>query len=349
MDAVCSHEPARADAIVPADPEFLAAVLSRWGFPADASLSRARQGSNNQTFLLDAGGRRFVLRVNGSLTAAQVSAEHRILRGLRQAGLPFAVPEPVPARDGRTVAPTAAGPATVCSWIPGVHPDLGGKAALEGLGRAAGLLDDALRAIPLGDVTGDWRTDPLQARPGARDVGSAVRELRAAGISAEQACALEAAARQAGRGYWPGAAGPLPAQVIHGDLGASNVLVDEATGRVSGLLDFEFAGAGFRVQDFLAALYNSGALDAPDWPSRTAALVRGYASVRRLGSAEARALPGLLLARSLGSALWRVDRWRNGQARLSEVDDRLSRLAATVRWLSFNGGALRDLAAAGGR
>jgi homoserine kinase type II len=349
MDAVSSHEPAREAALVPADPESLTRLLSRWGFPADASLSRARRGSNNQTFLLRTGDRRFVLRISGSLSVAQVHAEHRILERLRQAGLPFAVPEPVPARDAATVVATAAGPATVCRWIPGAHPDLDDRTALAGLGRTAGLLGEALRAVPLEDGTGDWRTDPLRVRPGAQDVAAVVRELRGAGISAGQTAALEAAARRAGPDHWPGAAGPLPAQVIHGDLGASNMLVDQATGRVNGVLDFEFAGPGFRVQEFLAALYNAGALDAPDWPSRTAAFAAGYASVHRLDSAEAQALPGLLLARSLGSALWRADRWRAGRAELSEVGDRLSRLAATVSWLAANAGELRALAASGGQ
>ena len=333
---------------MPADPQLPARLLPRWGFPPDASLSPARQGSNNQTFLLRSAGRRFVLRISGTLTVAQVRAEHRILRRLRQDGLPFAVPEPVPARDGTTVVATAAGPATICRWIPGAHPDLEDETALEGFGRATGLLGDALRAVPAGDAAGDWLTDPLQARPGARDVGSAARELRAAGIGAGQAAALEEAARQAGQDYWPGAAGPLPVQVIHGDLGASNVLVDQGTGRVSGLLDFEFAGTGLRVQDFLAALYNSPALESPRWSPRTAAFARGYNSVRPLGPAEAGALPRLLLARSLGSALWRVDRWRSGHARLSEVDDRLSRLAATMTWLAANGAELRALAGGDG-
>lgn len=39
-----------------------------------------------------------------------------------------------------------------------------------------------------------------------------------------------------------------------------NVLTDPDTDEVIGLLDFELAGAGFRVQDILAALYKSTAL-----------------------------------------------------------------------------------------
>ena len=54
------------------------------------------------------------------------------------------------------------------------------------------------------------------------------------------------------------------------------------TDQVTGLLDFELPALA-RVQDILAALYNSTALGAPDWPRRTAAFLRGCASVRRLG------------------------------------------------------------------
>ena len=94
------------------------------------------------------------------------------------------------------------------------------------------------------------------------------------------------------------------------------MLADPDTDQVTGLLDFELhASAGFGVQDILAALYNSTALRTPDWPRRTAAFLRGCASVRRLEPAEIAALPELLIARSLGSALWRAARWSRARPR----------------------------------
>jgi Ser/Thr protein kinase RdoA (MazF antagonist) len=79
-----------------------------------------------------------VLRVSGFLSMAEVRAEHRILRRLRQGGLAFQVPEPAAAPDGQTVIGTPAGPAAVCRWLPGVHPGMDGEAAFERFGRAAG-------------------------------------------------------------------------------------------------------------------------------------------------------------------------------------------------------------------
>ena len=183
------------------------------------------------------------------------------------------------APDGRTVigTPAGPGPAAVCRWLPGVRPGMDGEAAFERFGRAAGLLDAALADVPLADALRDWRTDPRWVRPDDPPADVLCAELRSAGMSAEKAERLGAAARRAER-WWPGTDG-LSAQVIHGDLAPSNVLADPDTGDVTALLDFELAGAGLRVRDILAALYNSTALGPPDWPRRPAAFLRGCASI----------------------------------------------------------------------
>ena len=77
------------------------------------------------------GQQRYVLRVSGFLSVEDVRAEHRVLRRLRQGRLPFQVPEPVAALDGRTVIATPAGAASLCRWLPGVHHGMGDEAAFE--------------------------------------------------------------------------------------------------------------------------------------------------------------------------------------------------------------------------
>jgi homoserine kinase type II len=328
----------------PAGLEFAAALLPIWGFPPGTGIIPAgEQGTNNRTFLVRHGQQRYVLRVSGFLSVAEVRAEHRILR-LRQGGLALQVPEPVAAPGGRTVIETPAGPAAVCRWLPGVRPGMDGEPAFERFGRAAGLLGVALAGVPLAEALRDWRTDPRWVQPDDPPVDVLCGELRSAGMSAGQAELLETAAHRVGR-WWPGA-GSLPAQVIHGDLAPGNVLADPDTGEVTGLLDFELAGAGFRVQDILAALYNSTALRAPDWPRRTAAFLRGCARVRRLEPAEVAALPELLIARSLGSLLWRAARWRAGAGRFAEVTAQAGKLEATTRWLAANQDAFVSVAVA---
>jgi Ser/Thr protein kinase RdoA (MazF antagonist) len=120
------------------------------GFPAGAGIAPAdEQGTNNRTFLVRHGQQRYVPRVSGFLSLAEVRAEHLILLRLRQGGLPFQVPEPVTAPDGQTVIATPAGPAAVCRWLPGVRLGMDGEAAFERFGRTTGLLGAALEATRL--------------------------------------------------------------------------------------------------------------------------------------------------------------------------------------------------------
>jgi homoserine kinase type II len=325
--------------------EFAATLLPLWGFPRDTDITPADvQGVNNQTFLVRHRQRRYVLRVTGFLSVAEVRAEHQIMRRLRQADLPFQVPEPVAVSDGQTVIETPAGPATLCRWLPGVRPGTDGGMAFERLGRAVGVVDAALADVPMGVALRDWRTDPRWVRLDDPPADVLFDELRSAGISAEQVEVLTAAAQRAGR-WWRDTDG-LPAQVIHGDITPANLLADPDTGEVTGLLDFELAGAGFRVQDVLAALYHSTALSAPDWPRRTAAFLRGRATVSRLEPAEVAALPELLIAQSLGSVLWRAVRWRAGLAYFGDVTARIDRLEASTRWLAANEDKFLSVAAA---
>jgi Ser/Thr protein kinase RdoA (MazF antagonist) len=64
------------------------------------------------------------------------------------------------------------------------------------------------------------------------DIGDLCRELRAAGVSPDQVTLLETAAARV-EGWRSRAASELPVQVVHGDLGSSNLLADERTGQVA--------------------------------------------------------------------------------------------------------------------
>jgi len=317
-------------------PLAMTELLTRWGIPGRAELVRTERGTNNQTFAVVLGRCRWALRISENLTAEQVHAEHRLLARLRGAGLPFAVPEPVPTLAGDTVADTPAGPATLCRWIPGVRPELASEQALARFGRAIGLLSDALRNVPLADAPHDWRGDPLRPHPEMPGVPELTRQL-----SPEHAARLEAGARHVGT-WWSAVGRDLPVQVVHGDPAAANTLVDERTGQVTALLDFEIAGADFRVQDLVAALTQSPVLDGPEWPRRVAALMRGHACALRLDPAELQAIPALLIYRCVGSVLWRAGRWGRGQAKRADVIDRLDHLAATMTWLATSADQLRD-------
>jgi homoserine kinase type II len=355
--------PLRQHRVVTASREATAEALAWWGIRGNVELTVPDRGSNNQTVLVTQGDQGWVLRISQNLSAGQVRAEHRLLARLRRASadsapsqgigpagsapwLPFAVPEPVPTIAGETVLDTAAGPATLTRRIEGIRPDLSREAALERVGISLGQLTLALRDVPFGDAPQDWRAGPLATLPEGAGVEDVAAELTRAGVSAGPIGLLRAQAARAAAWY-ESARGQLAVQVVHGDLGASNLLVDQSSGQVTGVLDFEIAGADFRIQDLVAALLLSGALEGRHLQARAAALGRGAASVSAFAEAETDAVPELLVCRSVGSVLWRAGRWRRGLSTLDDVVDRLDELAATVGFVSRFGPELRELLAPG--
>ncbi|GAA3282743.1 phosphotransferase [Dactylosporangium vinaceum] len=260
----------------------LTELLAGWDLPPDAQLSPTAAGTNNHTFRVAAGGRAWCLRVSQNMDLGQVRAEHRLLDRLARAGLSFAVPAPVPRRDGTTAADSPDGPVTLCEWIPGVRPDLSTEPALAALGGAAAELSTALAAVPAHDAPFDWQGGPLADLP---DLAALERDLRAAGLDAERAAVLRDGLDRA-VAAWAGIAGRLPQQVVHADLAPSNVLVDPATGAVTGILDFEVAGFWVRAVELTVALALSGSVRGPGWARRAAAVARGGAWGTRLTGAE---------------------------------------------------------------
>jgi homoserine kinase type II len=312
-------------------------LLSLWGIPVASEACRTSRGSNNTTFTIRHDDRCWVLRVSQNLSVPQVAAEHRLLERLRRAGLPFAVPEPVAALDGRTVVETGEGPATVCRWLPGVPADLAGPRMLERFGRACGQLSGALKDVPPQDAPHDWRgSDPLLVHPDVPGFPALCRELRQAGADTRP---LETAARRVME-WWDTSRENLPVQVVHGDPAASNTLADPRSGRVTAILDFEFAGTDFRAQDIVVVLYGSGALDGPDWKQRAAPLIAGFGSSARLTESEIRALPAMILWRSVGTVLWRAGRWRRGLDQAALIAKRIEDLVHTTDWIDHHGHAL---------
>ena len=315
-------------------------LLRRWGIPPDALRHRAERGTNNTTLFISLDDARWVLRVSQNLTAAQVAAEQRLLARLRHAGLPFGIPEPVPALDGQTVIDTPDGPATLSRWLPGVRPDLTDPVMLVRAGKALGQLDVALRDVPPHDAPHDWRrAEPLQVHPAVPDVVELCVDLAAAGVGTAP---LRDAADQVTR-WFDSARATLPSQVVHGDFAASNMLVDPDTGRVTAVLDFEIAGADFRVQDLVAALVQTDSLDGPDWEHRVVGLISGYAAVVTLTQDEVAAVPAMVLWRAVGTVLWRAGRCRRGQDPLELVADRIQNVATTMDWLVAHGSRLVEL------
>lgn len=226
--------------ITPAD-------LRAWGVvPTD--IAHATHGLNNDSHFVSSDEGEFVLRVyRNTADPARVRDEHDLLGRLQPQDLPFAVPSPAPTKDGDTLAvlETADGPrlAALFHRIPGdpatldvVNARLAGR-ALAQLDAAFGRLDLPVRPpATLRDVH-PLVTDPTESlddlETGQRDAVARIFE-------------------RVDASHGPMAVS-LPRQIVHGDFAFPNVLVAEA--RVTGMLDFEFAGPDIRAVDLATAMY----------------------------------------------------------------------------------------------
>jgi homoserine kinase type II len=304
----------------------LSEILAAWAIRPDA-VHEPPPGTNNVTRLIESGGRRFVLRVTRNLTRDQAQAEALLRAAIGAAGPGLAVPEPIPAADGAYAASTPAGVATLSSFLPGIRPALVDAAALFAFGDACGRLGASMATLPHHLLVHDWTAGPITLLGGV-SAGDLAGDLTRAGAPAPAVAALMAAVTDAMTGYQGRVAG-LPCQLVHGDLAAGNALADHDLGdggRITAILDFEVAGLDLRVNDLVAALAQTTALDSPAF---TKALVAGFRRHVDLTGAEQEAIPDLLVGRALGTVLWRAAAWRRGDVGVDQVAERLRRLVET--------------------
>ena len=306
------------------------AELGPW--PIDPTrIERTPHGLNNDTYFVHAREGDYVLRVyRNTADPRRVRDEHHILGLLLQQELPFATPSPVRTREGDTLAvlETADGPrlATLFFRIPG-EPARGVVHDAHLAGRALAQLDAALanlgipvRApITLGDVH-PLVPDPIAALD-ELDAGphrQRILDLFDRVITTRDTLAIS-----------------LPRQIVHGDFGYINVLLDGDV--VTGMLDFEFAEGDMRAADLACAIYITIVRTNEDqlWPMLDA-LISGYRRGLPLDPTEAGAIPDLLLRRSAFGIVHWIGRWRAGLCGSDEPVARMERNALLQRWLESN-------------
>lgn len=236
------------------------------------------------------------------------------------------------------------GVACLLAYIPGERPDPKDERAVRNVGAAYAAVNVALVGISQsGAVAGlpDWRGGLASVVPLAGDPGALVAALPAAALPGIPPIWLaDWLARTDDRAG--GQHSRLPVQLVHGDPGLSNVLY--ADGRVTGVIDFEFAGMNVPVADLADALY----MLVDDWSApveraRAAQLCAGYRTVSRLTSEEAVAIPDRLRMRAAGTLVWRAGRLLAGFATAADVADRVAEAHRLEQWLSGHDGQLAEL------
>ena len=320
----------------------VAALARAWAIGGSWRLAPLVEGTNNLVFRVD---ERYVLHLYANhAEAGRLRFEHDVVARLEEAGLPFALPTPIPTTNGATFAriATDAGEAlaVLTAFIPGAPADRADPARVVAAGEAVGLLDAALArvALPEDAAATSWRSygDLEHCHPLVPDPPAA---LGALAIVPDSRRALLA------RYAWlmeriPAIYGTLPRQICHEDMAPSNLLM--AGERVTGVLDFEFCARDVRVMDLTVALswwpgerFGGG----DEWPI-IAAFAAGYARHIALTDDEIAAIPVLFELRAFTSLIHRLGRHRQGLSPLDAVTARASAALARHDWLRAHGARL---------
>ena len=321
-------------------------LRSAWDVPGPWAVSELAPGTNNVVQRVVAPAGAYVLRVySNHVEPDRLRFEHGVLVRLAQAGLPFALPVPLPTRAGALYAEVVGERgevelATLTPLIAGEHPQRGDLAQAEAGGEALGRLDVALAALgDVDDVAGvSWRSygDLDHCHPLVPDPAAAIADLSVAADVRDRLVA----------GYhWlmerlPALYASVPQQLVHEDYAPDNILMIGP--QVTGVLDFEFCTRDVRAMDLTVALswwpvaqFGSG----DEWPI-VAAVARGYARHVVLSAAEVEAIPVLFRLRGYTSLIHRLGRWRAGLSPLPAVTGRVEAALEREEWLAANAARL---------
>jgi homoserine kinase type II len=268
-------------------------VLAEFGLPPETHAVPAERGLMNRHWFLDEGPRRLVLRqYNAARSSEAVAWEQALVRHAADADWP--TPKPLPTAGGETVVRHSGHLWSLAPFLPG-EPELAPTPERW-----------ALRGKLLARLHADLASfENSDQRPGVGSVIDLDAWLAGSGLTFEKAVAtlaethpeLAGHARErrersleelARLGF-----DALPRQAIHGDFQDYNLLWSGH--ELTGLLDFDSARLDAPVVDLAVMLMPFMPLSVEE----TAALLRGYESVRQLSPQERASIPALVRAHVL--------------------------------------------------
>jgi Ser/Thr protein kinase RdoA (MazF antagonist) len=267
--------------------------------------------SRGHPWLLSGDDFQAVLR-RSPATYAHISWLHRFLE--RLATTDFPAPRPLPLLRGASLALIDGIAWETVSFLPGRAPGFDDRVPLASAGALLARFHKASLAVSLTDQRPEAL--PMEAcHPFAEQsiVDSFHRDLVEAAHDAALCC------------------------VLHGDCTLANLLVDEDSWAVVGMIDFALAHLGPPESDISFALWVNGRPEQPAValdPHRVRDFVAGYHHVRPLEAWAARAIPLYLVGRGLQM---RVRMERAG------VHDELQ--LNRLRWLHAHRAWLEDVVA----
>lgn len=275
----------------PVTPEELSAWLRHYAVGTLVALEGIAEGIENTNYRVTTTQGRFVLTLFEKLSAEELPFYVDLMAHLAEHGIPC--PRPIAGLDDRRFRPLKGKPACLVSFLPGRPQEHPAPAHCAAVGAVLAEMHLAGASYPrrLDNPRGPkwWRATAPQVMPHLppEDAALLKEELRFQALYRFH---------------------DLPRGVIHGDLFRDNVFFLE--GRVSGLIDFYFAGNDVLLYD-VAITANDWCLDARGQidEARCRALLSAYHEVRPLTAIERGAWPVLLRAAALRFWISRLFDW----------------------------------------
>ena len=262
----------------------LAGWLRHYSVGAPTALEPIAAGIENTNYFVTTSQGRYVLTLFERLPAAELPFYLDLMAHLARHGIPC--PAPIADLGDRYLSTLNGKPAALVTRLEGASQESPGVAECAQLGGLLARMHLAARSY------GGYLENPR----GPKWWRSAAADVRPF-LDAGRLALLDAELRfQAGRRY-----PDLPRAAVHADLFRDNALFED--GRLSGVIDFYFAGVDCLVYD-LAVCANDWCLVDPRRDrrldaARTRALLEAYETVRPLLAAERDAWPVMLRAAAL--------------------------------------------------
>jgi homoserine kinase type II len=268
----------------PVSESQLAGWLTHYSVGAPTALEPIAAGIENTNYFVTTSQGRFVLTLFERLPAAELPFYLDLMAHLARHGIPC--PAPIADLGDRYLSTLNGKPAALVTRLQGVSLETPGVAECAQLGGLLARMHLAARSY------GGYLENPR----GPKWWRSAAADVRPF-LDPGRLALLEAELRFQADRRFP----DLPRAAVHADLFRDNALFEG--GRLSGVIDFYFAGVDCLVFD-LAVCANDWCLVDPRGDrrldeARTRALLEGYEAVRPLLDAERDAWPVMLRAAAL--------------------------------------------------
>jgi homoserine kinase type II len=316
-------------------------ILARY-FPAGSWETRfGPSGANNTTVFIIVNAEQFVLRIYKThQDKEKIMYEQAVLLALKKQPLLFSIPEPVLTLEGKPMVETADGKlAGLYRFLDGVNPSLDSLGQIQSFGRTAAQLTGSLAEVqlhlppvyrPYYEIESTHPRCPLseimkfcQIPP--NEFAELRDELLIISKQLDAFRKLVTALKQ------------MPHQLVHGDLNASNILVNQ-DGLVFAVLDFEFVTNDLRVMETAVCLsdFIQPSQDKNRVWETVNAFLSGYGSVMKLTENEISSLPDLIQLRSLDVFIHFLGRHWDGIDSAETVKKYTHKAATRVEWLNEN-------------